>query len=157
MTREYFGVEMRRMAGLKFPPAGLETHWEGLRDLPEPVLRAAVTRAIKTRVDFPTPAELREDADIAAPASVAPAVDRSVPLETPVTWLIPQTRQAITATREWVYDCDVCRDSGWADRSEPGKQPSVARCACYAINPTLVRRREALARYAEAGGQRRAR
>ena len=59
----WFREQMTRLMGLKFAPADLTTHWEALSDVPEPVLAAAVSRAQRSRVDFPTPIELRQDAD----------------------------------------------------------------------------------------------
>ena len=61
MTRDIFTAQMRRMNGLRFPPADLGTHWEGLSDLPIDVLTRAIERSIRTRSDFPTPAELRRE------------------------------------------------------------------------------------------------
>ncbi len=33
-----FIAQMQRLMGLKFPPDTLDTHWEGLQDIPEAAL-----------------------------------------------------------------------------------------------------------------------
>jgi hypothetical protein len=59
MTREVFNAQLKRLIGLKFAPASLDTHWEALHELPEAELEAAVSIAVKACDDFPSPAELR--------------------------------------------------------------------------------------------------
>ena len=51
--------QMQRLAGLKFAPADLGTHWEGMQDVSPDDLERAVTAAIRQCDSFPSPAELR--------------------------------------------------------------------------------------------------
>lgn len=115
MIPAWFRTQMSRLLGLKFAPADLTTHWEALSDVPVSVLEAAVTRAQKTRVDFPTPVELRTDADAVAHMvrASAPAEDRATALPEPFTIQVPQAGTVVSVTREWRYYCEQCSDSGW--------------------------------------------
>lgn len=111
----WFIEQMKRLAGLKFAPADLSTHWEALSDVPPAVLEAAVTRAQKTRGEFPSPVELRQDADqVKAHAQpVASPEDRSTPLAQPFTITVPGAGTVLSVQREWNYYCEDCSDSGW--------------------------------------------
>lgn len=127
VTVEFFRQQMDRLRGLRFVPSDLDTHWEALRDLPDAVLEAAVTRAQRTRVEFPTPVELRMDADQVAPhvRHVEPLPDQGVDLPEPVQLgTLPTGRPLPPATRLWRYYCEVCNDTGtqalWC-----GKRPTV--------------------------------
>lgn len=153
MTWKDFEAQMDRMGGLKFRPAEMQTHWEGLKDLPDAVLVAAIGRAIKTRVDFPTPAELREDADaVAHLVPRMPEEDRGEDLPEPVALgTLPDGTRLPPATRVWRYACEVCHDTGW----KPVEHRTVTRCPCFETNPVLVRKRERDRRYAEAKAARR--
>lgn len=175
MTVEFFNQQMARMGGLKFRPADLTTHWEALQDMPEAVLEAAVTRAQRSRVEFPTPAELREDADHVA-RHVSPTgqdEDRGVDLPEPVTIGHLPSGLPVVQTREWKYYCDECQDSGsrsfWCGDVASARYPWMAvrkcgtrncrkaqyehewveRCPCWESNPALVRKRESQRKYAE--------
>lgn len=118
MTAHVFERQMDRLMGLRFPPSTLETHWEGLRGLPEAVLEAAVTRALHTRSEFPTPIELRTDADAVRHLvdPLPPAPDRGTDNPTPTHFLLKNDYAAvaatITVTRTWRYYCEVCGDEG---------------------------------------------
>lgn len=150
MTKAEHNRELRRLAGLPFAPASLDTHWEGLRDMPLADLAAAVGRAARTCERFPAPAELRQFAD----------------LERPPVLVKP-------SGRGYVNYCDDCDDTGWwslwCDRA-PWSQVTkrldhhvqqcpreqclyphewVKQCMCYHTNPALMRKRAAQARYAE--------
>ena len=176
LTIATFNAQMNRLVGLKFMPADLTTHWEALSDLPDAVLEAAVTRAQKTRADFPTPVELRQDADqVKAHAFIVePAEDRVVALAQPFTITVPEVGTVVSVTREWRYYADRCSDTGWAswwcgtveDRRAPWMPISscgrrgdhdahewVGQCACWESNPALVRKREAQRKYAEKPGR----
>lgn len=176
MTRTLFDAQMGRLSGLRFVPADTETHWEALRQLPDVVLEAAVTRAQRTRVEFPTPVELRQDADQVAHHAqpVEPAEDRSKPLAQPFTITVPEVGTVVSVTREWRYYCDTCSDGGWDTVwcGEPGPTTKpwhqrvtcerrnvhsphewARRCVCYDTNPALVRRRAAAQKYAEKPGR----
>lgn len=164
-----FTSQMRRLAGLKFQPATLETHWEALRDMAEPLLVAAVSRAQRECRDFPSPDELKEFADQLR-SQVFPLIeleDRGVDLPEPVTATLP-TGKTIPFTREWVYYCENCSDTGlktWWCGSEPGRKPWiphsvcqrshehwahewVCQCACVESNPAVKRKRESEIRMA---------
>lgn len=115
MTLDTFTAQMGRLSGLRFRPADLTTHWEALKDLPDAVLEAAVTRAQRTRVEFPTPVEIRQDADqVKAHAQpVTPIEDRSARLDRPFTITVPGAGTVLSVQREWSYYCEDCSDSGW--------------------------------------------
>lgn len=177
MTIETFNVQMDRLAGLRFRPADLTTHWEALHEIPDAVLEAAVTRAQRTRSEFPTPVELRQDADQVAHHAqpIAPPEDRSAPLAEPFTITVPEVGTIVSITREWNYYCDTCSDGGWdsvwcGDEKAPQRKPWhelricdrrgkhdphewVRRCVCYDTNPALVRKRDAQQKYAEKPGR----
>lgn len=172
MTVAFFREQMTRLMGLRFAPADFDTHWEALHELPPDVLEAAVTRAQRTRVEFPTPVELRMDADIARPRAVAvlDAPERETPLEQPYAIPFPQAGKSIPVQRIWKYYCEACSDLGWqsvwcGDPKNPSRKPWqeprtcdrrgehaphewVRHCGCFDTNPALVRKREANARYA---------
>lgn len=138
MRHEFFNEQMDRLRGLRFVPASFDTHWEGLRDMPERVLDAAVGRAIRTRSDFPTPAELRVDADAVKHLVVAQErePDRGTDLPEPKHFLLvndaSEVAKTITAHRIWRYYCEVCGDSGdrsfWCGASK--RQPWVVDATC---------------------------
>ena len=173
-----FRAQMTRLMGLKFAPSELVTHWEALRDVSADVLDAAVTKAQKTRSEFPSPVELRQDCDAVAHL-VRPIVDedRGVELAEPFTVTIPQAEKSFPITREWKYYHEACSDSGteslWCGSvtREDGKpnllvkpwhllqaceragdhQPHewVRRCRCWESNPALIAKRDRQQRYAE--------
>lgn len=173
MTADFFKQQMERLMGLRFAPADLGTHWEALSDLPELVLEAAVTRAQRTRADFPTPVELRQDADQVAPIR-ADDEPESRELDRPILLGSLPDGTEIHATRLWNYYCEACSDSGMQEfwcgshRRQPwldiricplpkckklgdGYGHSwVQPCLCISWNPELKRRREQDAKYAAA-------
>ena len=53
MTRSEFKIEMDRLRGLRFPPAVMETHWEGLQGVNIADLHRGVTRAISADPSSP--------------------------------------------------------------------------------------------------------
>jgi len=173
MTRAAFDAQMARMSGLRFPPGDTDTHWEGLQELPDPVLEAAVSRAIRFRVDFPVPAELREDADAVAhyARELPPEDDRGTDLADPVTIGTLPTGTPVTATRLWRFYHEDCGDSGieslWCGEPGPQRKPWqlqqacerraahdshewTRRCTCYDSNPALIRKRERQQKFADA-------
>lgn len=179
MTEVFFHEQMDRLSGLRFAPSDLTTHWEALSDIPQAVLEAAVTRAQLTRSEFPTPVELRQDADVVAHLArpVAPEDDRSTPLAEPFTIDVPQAGKVISVTREWKYFCDRCDDSGveslWCGEAGPSIKPWQTRqacertklhlphewarkCICFESNPALVKKRERQQKYAETAKPKRA-
>lgn len=139
VTPEFFKMQMDRLSGLRFSPAHLETHWEALCDLPDAVLEAAVTVAQRTRVEFPTPVELRRDADTARPP-MAPLPDRSESLPKPVDLgtgkLADGTTVALPpATRLWHYYCEECSDTGiqslWCGAGRRQPWLPIIECETY--------------------------
>lgn len=179
MTFEQFEDEMDRLGGLRFRPADLRTHWEALRDLPLEMLKAGITRAQRTRAEFPTPVELRQDIDAVSHQvrSTEPLEDRGSDLEQPVTFPLP-TGSTLRISREWRYYCEVCSDAGmrsfWCgDPKAPQRKPWmptdacernrehgshewVRRCECHDSNPAVQRRIEQMAKYAASGAQKKA-
>lgn len=171
MTRPDFDRQMTRMLGLRFPPADMGTHWEGLADLPLDRLKDAVSLAIRTRVDFPTPAELRADADARRPQEGPPLPASEEILAEPVELgILPDGTRLPAATRLWRYYCETCSDTGWHSRwcgpgashhpwlvdrgdcgryGEHGGHEWVTHCGCYDTNPKLVRERERNRSYAQ--------
>lgn len=168
-----FREQMSRLLGLKFAPADMQTHWEALSDVPSPILEAAVTRAGRTRTEFPSPAELREDCDAVAASVRATIVDedRGTDLEQPVTLGTLPTGKVITAERIWKYYHDECGDIGieslWCGEPERSRKPWqnfqhcgrskphgahewVRKCACWESNPALIRKRANEQKFAEA-------
>ena len=177
MTVEWFEGQMRRMAGLRFVPAEMTTHWDALQDLPEAVLEAAVTRAQRSRVEFPTPFELRQDADQVAHLvqPIEEEADRATDLLAPVSIPVPQAAAVIQVRQTWNYYCERCSDSGWESfwcgpfsavkkpwhapricerRGEHGSHEWVRACPCAATNPALVRKRAGHQQYAEQAAKR---
>ena len=148
MTRDYFTRQMARMSGLRFVPRELDTHWEGLHALPESVLERAIGRAIVTRSEFPTPRELREDADACGVIEEL-AEDRTVPLAEPITVTVPQLPAPLHLTHVWRYACERCEDTGWAESQGQDGYRRVQRCPCVAHNPEIRRRRQRQAKWAE--------
>lgn len=169
ITRESFDRIMQVMIGLRFVPASTDTHWEALQDVPERVLRAAATRAAKTRNEFPTPYELRLDCDAVRGQALErkEAPDRSTELTQPLIVRLPDGQQ-FPIKRSWKYHCDDCSDSGWqehwcgsdlepvgmhrhdcARHNDHEPHSWVERCPCIPRNPDIQRRILAQARYAE--------
>jgi hypothetical protein len=121
-TVAHLREQLTRLLILRNPPADL-TEWETqLLDLPAHAITAAVDQALRTRVFFPLPAEVRADADAAGAgfALIAPCDDRDrerallhpFAITLPVPDAAPIT---VHVEREWRYDCDTCSDSGWAE------------------------------------------
>lgn len=115
MTFEHFEQEMGRLEGLKFPPPSLRTHWEALRELPEVVLAAAVSKARDEVTEFPSPKMLKIFAEQVRPRIVpVPEEDPSRGIDLPQPVVIEDERLPgpIPITRTWRYYCDRCEDSG---------------------------------------------
>src|SRR5262245_11395510 len=83
-------AQLRRLLVLRNAPDSISEWLVALADIPDDVLARAVGHALRTRVYFPMPAELRADADAAALAPVvAPDADRSRALPQPVDVALP--------------------------------------------------------------------
>lgn len=175
MTFDEFEVHMVRLQGLRFAPATLRTHWEALGDIPDAVLTSAITRAQRTRAYFPTPVELRQDANAEAVRHRPPEEDRGEDLPTPVQLGTLPTGTPIVQTRVWRYYHEDCSDTGteslWCGEPGPTRKPWqtlqncertkphdphewVRRCTCWESNPALVNKRERERQYAESKGKR---
>ena len=160
MIPAWFTAQMARMADLRNAPSKfyadgtpesdpeicLRMWWEGLSDMAPAVLEDAVGHAVKTRTFFPRPAELREDADVAAPRPVWREIEAE-PLPEPVLLGKLPTGAPVVARSRYESQCPDCNDTGWAATED---RHHVRRCSCWATNPVLVRKREAQRRYAEA-------
>lgn len=169
----WFLLQMTRLLGLKFRPDDMVTHWEALADVPETVLTAAVSRAQKIRIEFPSPAELRQDCDavlhLVRPAHPEP--DRGTDLPQPYAITVPNVEKPIPVTREWKYYHEACSDSGieslWCGEPGPQRKPWqqlqtcerrtphdahewVRKCTCFESNPALIRKRERQQQFAAA-------
>jgi hypothetical protein len=159
----WFRAQMARMVGLRFVPQDLRTHWEGLSDIPEALLEAAVSEAQRKCHNFPTPWQVRTFADQArrVVCPVPPDEDRTVPLPAPMVIGHLPTGRPIVALRTWRYYCEDCSDSGlrtywcgppeggrpWLTRLDCGRSFEhaahewVKACACAASNPDVQRRK----------------
>ena len=148
MTPGWFSSIMAQLAGLPFAPPTLDTHWLGLSDLPQEVLERAVTRAARVRERFPSPAELREDADIASPAPAWREIEGE-PLPEPVEiGVLPDGTRLPMARSRWEPRCPDCEDTGWKPANEDRR--TVTKCPCWETNPVLIRARDRMRKYAEA-------
>jgi hypothetical protein len=174
MNRPWFNAEMSRLAGLKFPPAELDTHWEALNDIPEDLLTVAINRAQRESDDFPAPKMLRMYADQARRSTAQPVdEDRSTPLAEPYEIKVQNLR--LRVEREWHYYCDKCSDLGmrsftcgvemvtrdgqqfprapWLTPAPCGRkhQDGYAHewaepCACAATNPAVLKKKDRASR-----------
>ena len=175
MTREIFDPILGRMLVLRGAPDHGDEHFKAMADMPQAVLERAVDHALKTRSWFPTPAELRMDADASAPSlRPDPPEPQYVPSPSAVTRTIRNpfggANLVLSIEREWRYDCERCWDTGtkswWCGqnaarfpempericgrRQDHDAHEWVERCDCWDFNPTLKRRRAALQKhYAE--------
>lgn len=171
MSLEFFRAQMARLSGLRFVPAEYDTHWEGLRDLPDAVLEAAVTLAQRSQSDFPTPAEIRIYADEVAHRvrQVEPEEDRAVPFDVPRAIGTLPDGTPVRQMAEWRYYDEDCSDLGWrsswcgteANRRYPwmpvqacGRTQAhdahewAESCPCAATNPAIQRRHARAQKYA---------
>jgi hypothetical protein len=171
MTAQDFAAEMDRMIGLRFPPASYQTHLEGLAGIPADVLHKAVTHAIQTRREFPTPSELRQDCDtVHGRQESAPLARGSEILAEPIPLgQLPDGTPLPPAGKLWRYYCETCSDGGWesvwcgvgsspnpwvtvhVDCGRFGEHPPhefTRRCACWHSNPELQRKRDQQRQYA---------
>jgi hypothetical protein len=166
MTPEHCQVQIDRLRVLKGQPADTFEYFGALEDLPDDRFTAAVSHALKTRMWFPTPAELRADCDAVHVATPMPREEsriealvgggREVVIVNP---LNPSQQIRVKVHRVWKFDCDDCEDSGWRSRQCPAEPCGrrhdhaphewVERCACIDWNPTIRRRKDAMAKYAK--------
>ena len=157
MTYDELRRELDTLRGLKFPPPDYQTHWTALQDMTLASLHSAVVRAAKECQTFPTPAELRDMVNV----TVSRPEGYSEPLDVPKQVSAPFLSKPITITREWIYYCEDCSDSGWTTfwcgasnraqkpwqivracerRGDHGPHEWVARCHCYERNHAVQQR-----------------
>ena len=149
MTSDRFVELMRRLEGLPFAPKDYGTHWLGLQDMPEDVLSAAIARSARTREQFPSPAEIREDADAVRSQWVPGPEPEGEPLPEPVDiGVLPDGTRLPRARSVYRFRCEICADSGWKPVGDDGR--TVTRCPCWQTNPVLIRARDRQRKYAEA-------
>jgi hypothetical protein len=114
-------------------------------------LHRGVTRAILSRSEFPTPAELRADADAerVIPRESPSQGRGAVLLDAPIPLGVLSDGTVLPAvTHAWTYSCDICSDSGWQSITHGGHE-FARKCACWNINPVLVAARNLQRRYAQ--------
>ena len=159
MIPPWFTAQMARMADMKNPPMKwyadgrpasdpdicLRMWWEGMHDMPQAAVEAAVTYAIPRREWFPRPVELREDADVAAPRPAWREIEPEPLPESVVLGTLP-TGARVVALSRYEAECPDCGDTGFA----PAGERTVRRCGCWATNSVLIRKRESQRKYAEA-------
>jgi hypothetical protein len=169
VTREEMDTQFQRLVVLKGMPGDTEAYWDALQDMPLDVLTAAVGHSLKTRAWWPTPAEIRLDADAARPQRpiYEPPTSYRVPLDGAVKHIIanPFGGQPIEVfvTQDLYRHCEACEDSGWMKcwcgeaenvrwpwmvrrhcgrREEHGSHDWATRCVCEETNPVIIRRKE---------------
>jgi hypothetical protein len=169
MTRREFDTQMRRLVGLKWPPATMETHYAVLGNLAVDVLAEGVTLAQREVDNFPSPNALLQFVYLVKNrVEPLPELDQEGPLTSPFAVPLPGGR-VLPIKREWKYYCTDCQDSGWASMwcGEPTahKAPWMALsqcqrdrdhlphefvvvCRCSASNPAIQKRKESQARQA---------
>ena len=164
MTSDHCAAQLKRLTVLRGIPEDVVEYFAALDDVPDEVFTGAIAHALKTRQWFPTPAELRADCDaVAPPLRLLPAPVEEVLVGGGRDVIFPNpfggAPLRLHVTRSWHYDCETCADSGWAGQRCPDApcgrtcthEPHewVERCACVSWNPTIRRRREATAKYAQ--------
>jgi hypothetical protein len=124
MTFEFFQAQMDRVAGLRFRPISLQTHWEALQDLDQGALTRAITWGQKRWPDFPSPEQVLQAVEVSLPAVTGFDDYRAQPY------------------------CSSCADTGWRQAEETRGQTTVERCGCWTTNPVLLQRRARAAQQA---------
>lgn len=163
MTFAAFEQSMDRLAGLKFKPVNLRTHWEALADLTPLELSEAIEQAQRECEEFPSPKMIRMFVDQFRSRISIPDEDwsRATPIE-PKEIRFPDGR-VIRITHEWRYYCEDCNDTGsrvnWCGSSPSTRRPwlqvfSCERkgdhgehewtdaCPCAATNPDVQRKKQ---------------
>jgi hypothetical protein len=142
---EFRRDQFSRLLVLRNAPEELAEWIFQTRDIPDDVLEAAISHAIKTRVFFPVPAELRADADagtvfaLSSPLLIERETDRERRLAEPltITGRIGEDTFAIPIEREWRYDCTTCNDSGYAEFwcGPRGADPRPGQAPWWPVRP----------------------
>lgn len=156
--------QLARLSVLRGIPEDVVEYFAALEDVPDDLFTRAVTHAVKTRQWFPTPAELRADCDAVNEASVGllePKVEELVGGGREVEFKNPLGGPSLhlRITRDWKFNCDVCRDTGWKPHACPAEPCGrrfqhaahewVTRCECVPTNPTIQRHRAATSKFAQ--------
>lgn len=165
MTAAHCEMQVKRLLILKGIPEDVVEYFVALDDIPDELFTKAVSHAIRTRQWFPTPAELRADCDAVAQPGLrlvpAPAEEELVGGGRDIVFPNPFGGEPLRlhVTRTWKCDCDICADSGWSSYQCPAEACGrtfahnphewVKRCDCLSWNPTIRRRKEATAKYAQ--------
>jgi len=174
MTREFLDAQLGRLIPLKGMPHNSDGYWDALNDIEGEVIEQAMTQALKSRVFFPTPAEVRMDCDQVAPRRLdgdTVYLPRQAPDAFTATIRNPFTgvEHPVTVGLVWEDECMHCRDTGWTERfcggPESRRDPRecgrfgnrvcqyphtyVIACLCIPTNKTIQRRREAARKYAQ--------
>jgi hypothetical protein len=177
VIREEMDTQLQRYVVLKGMPGDTGGYWDALRDIPLHVLSAAVTHGLRTRMWFPTPAEIRMDCDVVhlrtAPveplASELPPVDLDDPYLVEIRNPFGGKSLFVKVYEHYNNHCETCKDTGRAvrwcgprDRRMPwvpdGKcaRPKthaahdwVEECVCVDTNPVIKRKKEAALRYSQ--------
>lgn len=171
MTGEQIATILSPLVALRYAPSDLAGHQRALVDMDADDLAAAVEHALRTRVAFPAPAELRTDADLMRSRRlvVEQPEDRGIALPEPVLLGHLPNGTPVNASAVYRYFCEACSDMGWislwcgafAPHHKPwqalghcgrfgvhGNHEYVVHCACFDSNPKLVRDRERQRKYA---------
>lgn len=166
MTPDHCNEQMARLKVLRGMPEETFEYFSALQDVPDERFTAAVSHALRTRIWYPTPAELRLDCDATSnriPEREESRIEalvgggREVIIVNP---LNPKQQIRVKVDRIWKLDCNDCEDTGWKSRQCPaapcgrrqgehGPHEWVERCQCIDWNPTIRRRKEAGAKYAQ--------
>jgi hypothetical protein len=171
MNREWFDQQLSRLFVLRGVPENSDGHWAVMQDVPADVIESGIAQALKTRVWFPVPAELRMDCDAVTPRRPQAVHPTSfmVPLEGSHTVHIPNPfgGEGITVAvgSEPYRECAQCDDTGmekfWCGPSASSRWPWLelrrcdkrhahadhdwaAACPCVPRNSVIQRRREAM-------------
>ena len=143
MTEREAEAVLSRLLVLRGMPDHAAPYAQVLAGLTPADVDRGVARALSTRTWFPSPAELLQDVLDARPR-VTWQRDRSGGPVVVGDIRLPDGRSITVTGHSRGYDCEGCGDSGWA----PVAARAVARCGCWATNPTLLRRRAAQAQQA---------
>lgn len=171
----WFIAQMRRLLGLKFAPASMDTHWEALQHVEEPVIDAALTEGVREWGEFPSPQQILGVAErIRGRVIRIPDEDpsRETVLEQPIAYQVPHVATPLPVTREWRYYCEDCSDCGWRSvwcgpltdakpwqesghcgkRGEHPPHEFVVMCPCASSNPDIRRKQERARQAGRRGG-----
>lgn len=138
MTYAAFTTTMDRLAGLKFRPTSLQTHWEALSDLADVEIVAAIERAQRECEDFPAPKMLRMFVDEYRRDLPVPDEDLSREIPAELRTITTPYGDTHTFNREWKYFCEDCSDTGrrsyWCGDAPSARMPWLTVARCHTVN-----------------------